>query len=75
MTNKVAITLIAAAAILTSCAGPSSDRSAAPPTGDGTAHTTTAAGPADPGGRWLGGDPDTAGGDQGCAGGGSSTEA
>jgi hypothetical protein len=58
MTNKVAITLIAAAAILTSCAGPSSERSAAPPGGDGTTATTTAGAPADPGGRWLGGDAD-----------------
>ena len=58
MTNKVAITLIAAAAILTSCATPSADRSAAPPKGDGTTATTTAGAPVDPGGRWLGGDSD-----------------
>src|SRR5688500_16389877 len=58
MTNKVAIALIAVAAILTSCAGPSSERSAAPPRADGTTPTTTAGAPADPGGRWLGGDAD-----------------
>ncbi|HKY75195.1 MAG TPA: vWA domain-containing protein [Acidimicrobiia bacterium] len=58
MTNKVATALIAAAAILTSCAGPSAERSAAPPGGDGTTATTTAGAPADPGGRWLGGDAD-----------------
>ena len=58
MTNKIAITLIAAAAILTSCATPSAERSAAPPKGDGTTATTTAGAPADPGGRWLGGDAD-----------------
>ena len=58
MTNKVAIALIAAAAVLTSCAGPSSERSAAPPKVDGTTPTTTAGAPADPGGRWLGGDSD-----------------
>ena len=58
MTNKVALTLIAAAAILTSCAGPSTERSAAP--GDGsTTPTTASSAPADPGGRWLGGDADT----------------
>ncbi|HEU5448605.1 MAG TPA: vWA domain-containing protein [Acidimicrobiia bacterium] len=58
MTNKVAITLIAAAAILTSCADPSAERAAVPPKGDGTTPTTTAGAPADPGGRWLGGDAD-----------------
>lgn len=74
MTNKVAITLIAAAAILTSCAGPSAERSAAPPRVDGTTATTAAA-PADPGGRWLGGDADREWRDGGFAGGGSATEA
>src|SRR5437868_1246479 len=58
MTNKVAIALIAAAAILTSCAGPSSTQHAAtgPATGAGTTPTTVA--PADPGRRWLGRDAD-----------------
>src|SRR5262245_58056702 len=70
MTNKVAITLIAAAAILTSCAGPSSTEHAAtrPSTGGTTATTTPA--PADPGGRWLGGDADRAWGDSGEGGSG-----
>src|SRR5688500_15402795 len=79
MKNKVAITLIAAAAILTSCAGPSSERSAAPLGGDGTTATTTAGAPADPGGRWLGGDADGdwSGGEGsgGHAAGGAATEA
>jgi Mg-chelatase subunit ChlD len=77
MTNKVAIALIAAAAILTSCAGPSAERSAAPPTGDGTTVTTAPPGaPADPGGRWLGGDADRDWDRGGFAeGGASSTEA
>jgi Mg-chelatase subunit ChlD len=75
MTNKVAITLIAAAAILTSCAGPSStERSATGPgTGGTTAPTTTA--PADPGGRWLGGDADTVWSDSGSGSGGSGDRA
>jgi Mg-chelatase subunit ChlD len=72
MTNKVALTLLAAAAFLTSCAGPSTThRSAAPETtwgGGGTSPTTVAA-PADPGGRWLGGDADKVW-DGGGAGGG-----
>jgi Mg-chelatase subunit ChlD len=68
MTNKVAITLIAAAAILTSCAGPSSTEHSAtgPSTGGTTATTTTA--PADPGGRWLGGDADRVWSDSGSGG-------
>ena len=56
MTNKVALSLIAAAAVLTSCAGPSSSdvqRTSSPPT-----TTAAAPAPADPGGRWLGGDAD-----------------
>ena len=56
MTNKVALSLIAAAAVLTSCAGPSSSdtqRTSAPPTTGAPAPA-----PADPGGRWLGGDAD-----------------
>lgn len=56
MTKKVALSLIAAAAVLTSCGGPSSSeahRTSSPPT---TAAPAPA--PADPGGRWLGGDAD-----------------
>jgi hypothetical protein len=71
MTNKVALSLIAAAAVLTSCAGPSSteDRTAsAPPT------TTPAPAPADPGGRWLGGDADRNWGGARGAGGGAAEE-
>lgn len=75
MTNKVAITLIAAAAILTSCAGPSTERSAAPPGGDRTTPTTAAGTPADPGGRWLGGDADREWDGGGVAGGATTTEA
>ena len=56
MTHKVALSLIAAAAVLTSCAGPSSSEvqrtSSPPPT------AAPAPPPADPGGRWLGGDAD-----------------
>jgi len=68
MTNKVAIALIAAAAILTSCAGPSSTEHSAsgPDTGGTTATITTA--PADPGGGWLGGDADRGWGDSGSGG-------
>jgi hypothetical protein len=53
MKNRVVLSFVAAA-VLTSCAGPSSsgDRTAAPPT------TTAVPAPADPGGRWLGGDAD-----------------
>ncbi|HEV8625112.1 MAG TPA: vWA domain-containing protein [Acidimicrobiia bacterium] len=70
MTNKVALSLIAAAAILTSCAGPSStERSATgPSTGRSTTPTTMA--PADPGGGWLGGDADRGWGDSGSGGSG-----
>ena len=54
MTKKAALAL-AATVLLTSCAGPhSSGRSAAPASGAATAPTA----PADPGGRWLGGDAD-----------------
>jgi Mg-chelatase subunit ChlD len=74
MTNKIAITLVAAAAILTSCAGPSPEHSAAPPKGDGTTATTAAPPPAGPGGRWLGGDADKDwGGGGGFAGGAASS--
>jgi Mg-chelatase subunit ChlD len=77
MTNKVAISLIAAAAVLTSCAGPSSsERSAAPPAVGGTTPTTAALAPGDAGGRWLGGDADRmwdSGGGGGA--GGATTEA
>jgi Mg-chelatase subunit ChlD len=70
MTNKVALSLIAAAVVLTSCAGPSSsERSAAPPPGSGTTPTTSAPAPADPGGRWLNGEADRTWGDGGAAGG------
>ena len=55
MTNKAVLTLLAAAAVLTSCAGPSSPGR---PAALETTPTTTAAAPADPGGRWLGGDTD-----------------
>ena len=59
MTNRVALSLIAAATVLTSCAGPSSpDGSAAPRGTGGATPTTAAAAPADPGGGWLGGDDD-----------------
>ena len=80
MTNKIAITLIAAAAILTSCADPSSERSAAPRHDIGTTPTTTATAPSDPGGRWLRGDADRdwSGGGEGFGGdsaGGAATEA
>src|SRR5918999_171188 len=74
MTNKIALSLIAAAAILTSCAGPSSERSAAPLAG-GTTPTTAASAPADAGGRWLGGDTDKEWGGDGGAGGGVSAGA
>ena len=71
MTNKVALSLIAAAAVLTSCAGPSSPERAASPwnTGGGTTPTTSAPAPADPGGRWLGGDADRVWDGGGAAGG------
>ena len=59
MSNRVALSLIAAAAVLTACAGPStSDRTAAPPGSAAGPTPSTAAAPADPGGRWLGGDAD-----------------
>jgi hypothetical protein len=71
MTNKVALSLIAAAAVLTSCAGPSSSvqRTSSPPT---TATPTPA--PADPGGRWLGGDADRNWGGRGGSGAGTGEE-
>jgi len=71
MTNKVALSLIAAAAVLTSCAGPSStERSATPRnTGGGATPTTSAPAPVDPGGRWLGGDGDKVWDGGGAAGG------
>ncbi len=57
MRTRVALSLVAAAAVLTACAGPSSSNgSAFPPMAPTT--TTTAAVPKDPGGRWLGGDAD-----------------
>ncbi|MGH9010165.1 MAG: hypothetical protein ACRDYF_10010, partial [Acidimicrobiia bacterium] len=58
MTNKVALTLIAAAAILTSCAGPSSNERSASRLNTGGGTPTTTAAPVDPDGRWLGGDAD-----------------
>ena len=74
MTNKVAIALIAAAAILTSCAGPSSTRHGATGPGAGGSSPTTTA-PADPGGRWLGGDADTVWDDAAGGGSGETAEA
>jgi hypothetical protein len=58
MTNKVVVALLAAAAVLTSCAGQSSTERAAGPGGPGGTTATTSGAPADPGGRWLGGDAD-----------------
>jgi len=72
MTNKIAITLIAAAAILTSCAGPSSTQRGATGPGPGGSTTSPTTAPADPGGRWLGGDADTVWDDAGGGGGGRS---
>jgi Mg-chelatase subunit ChlD len=69
MTHKVALSLIAAAAVLTSCAGPSSEPSAIHPAGGGTTPTTAAPAPADAGGRWLGGDADKLWDDGGFGGG------
>ncbi|MEW6473595.1 MAG: vWA domain-containing protein [Actinomycetota bacterium] len=71
MTPKVALSFIAAAAVvLTSCAGPSApaDRRASP-----SPSPTVAATRADPGGRWLGGDADRSWGatESGSAGAGS----
>jgi len=68
MTNKVALSLIAAAAFLTSCAGPSATEPAATPATGGDTTAAEAAAPADPGGHWLGGDADK---DWGSGGGGS----
>ena len=79
MTNKIALSLIAAAAVLTSCAGPSAThRSAAPDTslgGGGTSPTVAPGAPADPGGGWLGGDADKVWDGAGGGGAGEVTEA
>ncbi|MDQ1565941.1 MAG: hypothetical protein QOF96_821 [Actinomycetota bacterium] len=60
MTHRAALALLASAVLLTSCAGPSSSsgRTAAPRPAGGTTASTAAPAPADPGGRWLGGDAD-----------------
>jgi len=74
MTNKIALSLIAAAAILTSCAGPSAERSASPwHNGRETAPETATETPSGPGGRWLGGEADEVW-DSGFGGGGRPSE-
>jgi Mg-chelatase subunit ChlD len=74
MTNRIALPLLAAAVLLTSCAGPRPDRSAAPSLAGRDTTPSTAAAPADPGGRWLGGDADRSWETSGGAGTGAATD-